>query len=74
MVTRILRELDPDASAPRRARKLQSRSYVSQGPNAAWHVDGYGKLKPYGLPKHDRVNGFSRRIMWNCTPSCWLSL
>ena len=40
MVMKILRELDPDASALRRARKLQRRSYVSPGPNATWHVDG----------------------------------
>ena len=52
MVMKILRELDPDASALRRARKLQRRSYVSPGPNATWHVDGYDKLKPYGLPIH----------------------
>lgn len=64
MVMRILRELDPDASALRKARKLQRRSYVSPGPNAAWHVDGYNKLKPDGLPIHGCVDGFSRRIMW----------
>ena len=64
MVMRILRELDPDASALRKARKLQRRSYVSPGPNATWHVDGYDKLKPYGLPIHGCVDGFSRRIMW----------
>ena len=74
MVTRILRELDPDASALRRTEKLQRRSYVSPGPNATWHVDAYGKLKPYGFLKHACVDGFSRRIMWNCTPCCWLSL
>ena len=64
MVMRILRELDPDASVLRKARKLQRRSYVSPGPNATWHVDGYDKLKPYGLPIHGCVDGFSRRIMW----------
>ena len=74
MVTRILRELDLDASAHRRSEKLQRRSYVSPGPNATWHVDAYGELKPYGLLKHACVDGFSRRIMWNCTPCCWLSL
>ena len=61
---RILRELDPDASALRKATKLQRRSYVSPGPNATWHVDGYDKLKPYGLPIHGCADEFSRRIMW----------
>ena len=60
----ILRELDPDASALRKARKLQRRSYVSPGPNTTWHVDGYDKLKSYGLPIHDCIDGFSRRITW----------
>ena len=32
MVLKILRELDPDASALRRARRMQRRSYVSPGP------------------------------------------
>ena len=64
MVMRILRELDPDASALRKAKKLQRRSYVSPGPNATWHVDGYENLKPYGLPIHGCVDGFSRRITW----------
>ena len=34
------------------------------GPNFAWHVDGYDKLKPYGFPIHGVVDGFSRRVMW----------
>ena len=63
-IMRILRELDPGASAHRKARKLHRRSYVSPGPNAAWHVDGYDKLKPYGLPIHGCNDGFSRRIIW----------
>ena len=37
MVMKILRELDPDESALRRAKKLLRRSYVSPGPNATWH-------------------------------------
>ena len=41
MVMQILRELDPDASALRKAKKLQRRLYVSPGPNATWHDDGY---------------------------------
>lgn len=62
-VMRILKELDPEALALRKARKLQRRTYVSPGPNPAWHVNGYDKLKPYGLPIHGCNDGFSRRIM-----------
>lgn len=63
-VMRILRELDPAASALRKARKFQRRAYISPGPNAAWHVDGYDKLEPYGLPIHGCIDAFSRRVMW----------
>ena len=44
-VERILRELDPEGTALRRARRLRRRSYMNPGPNFAWHVDGYDKLK-----------------------------
>ena len=44
--------------------KLLCRSFTSRGPNAAWHVDRYDKLKPYGLPIHGSVEEFSRRILW----------
>ena len=55
-----LQELDLQASI----RKLLCRSFISRGPNAAWHVDGYDKVKPYGLPIHDCVDELSRRILW----------
>lgn len=29
-----------------------------------WHVDGYDKLKPYGLPNHGCIDGYSRKIIW----------
>ena len=59
-----LQELDLQASILRKARKLLCRSFTSRGPNAAWHVDRYDKLKPYGLPIHGSVEEFSRRILW----------
>ena len=59
-----LQELDLQASILRKARKLLCRSFISRGPNAAWRVDGYDKLKPYGLPIHGCVDEFSRRILW----------
>ena len=37
---------------------------MNPGPNFAWHVDRYDKLKPYGFPIHGCVDGFSRRVMW----------
>ena len=63
-VERILRDIDPEGTALRRAHRLRRRSYTNPGPNYAWHVDGYDKLKPYGFPIHGCVDGFSRRLLW----------
>lgn len=38
--------------------------YRSKGPNFIWHIDGYDKLKPYGITIHAAIDGYSRRIMW----------
>ena len=40
------------------------RSYYAPGPNFIWHIDGYDKLKPYGLCIHGCICGYSRRVMW----------
>ena len=61
---RILREIDPVQSAIRKSRTLRRRTYMSCGPNDTWHTDGYDKLKPYGLPIHGCIDGFSRKILW----------
>ena len=60
----ILQQVDPEETALRKAHALRRRSYTNPGPNFAWHVDGYDKLKPYGFPIHGAVDGFSRRVMW----------
>ena len=64
IVQSILKELDPVGSENRRRHRLQRRRYVNPGPNFAWHVDGYDKLKPWGFPVHGAIDGFSRRILW----------
>eukprot|EP00794_Sanderia_malayensis_P001193 gene1193-564_t len=63
-VMRLLHAAGPEDSAMRKGRKLTRRCYISPGPNATWHVDGYDKLKPYGFPIHGCIDGFSRRILW----------
>ena len=63
-VESILRQVDPEGTALRRAHRLRRRMYTNPGPNFAWHVDGYDKLKPDGFPIHGCVDGFSRRVMW----------
>lgn len=63
-VMELLRHIDPEGTEIRRSRRLNRRVYRSRGPNHCWHVDGYDKLKPYGLPIHGCVDGFSRKILW----------
>lgn len=60
----LLKELDPVGVEVRQARKLRRRLYRNPGPNYAWHIDGYDKLKPWGFPIHGCIDGFSRKIMW----------
>ena len=64
LVMQILKELNPDGAEERRQRSLRRRTYRSLGANNVWHVDGYDKLKPYGLAIHGAIDGFSRKIMW----------
>lgn len=40
------------------------RTYTSLGPNDKWHIDGYEKLTPFGLPIHGCIDGFSRMLLW----------
>lgn len=56
--------LDPEGVCARRARRLRRRQYYASGPNFIWHIDGYAKLKPYGLCVHGSIDGYSRYIIW----------
>ena len=48
-VRMLLKQLDPVAVQNRRHHRLQRRTYSSHGPNDTWHIDGYDKLRPYGI-------------------------
>lgn len=56
--------IDTDGVNARRRRRLIRRSKHSRGPNYCLHVDGYDKLKPFGISIHGCMDGFSRKIMW----------
>jgi len=64
MVRLILGLIDPQGVALRQAGRLRRRIYINNGPNFAIHLDGWDKLKPYGLSIHGAVDGFSRRVLW----------
>ena len=63
-VRRLLSILDRDGVLRRSRRRLQRRLYRSPGPNFCFHIDGYDKLKPYGISIHGCIDGFSRKILW----------
>ena len=63
-VQAAMKILRPQEAERRKRRRLRRRDYVSPGPNFAWHVDGYDKLKPFGFAIHGAIDGFSRRILW----------
>lgn len=64
MVRQILNELDEEGVALRTRRKFKRRTYSSNGPSYTYHMDGYDKLKPFGLCISGCIDGFSRHIMW----------
>ena len=59
----IMRALSNQVINPHR-RALHRRQYINPGPNYTVHVDGYDKLKPYGIAIHGGICGFSRKILW----------
>ena len=60
----LLSILDPEGVSKHSAKKLRRRQYHAKGPNSVWHIDGYDKLKPYGLCISGGIDGFSRHVMW----------
>ena len=59
-----LKEIDPTRCELRRKHGIKRRQYLNSGPNFAWHIDGYDKLKPWGFPIHGVIDGYSRKILW----------
>ena len=53
----LLSVIDPEGTKVRKSRRLQRRIYLNKGPNYLWHMDGYDKLKPYGITIHGCVDG-----------------
>ncbi|KAL2095580.1 hypothetical protein ACEWY4_007728 [Coilia grayii] len=60
-VMRLMREMDPSGLQNRTRRLFTRRTYHSMGPNEVWHVDGYDKLKPFGVAISGCIDGFSRK-------------
>ncbi len=72
-VMMLLRLMDPVGTSCRKQKRLSRRCYRSpvsysyflfksysflcQGPNFIWHMDGYDKLKPFGITIHGCIDG-----------------
>jgi hypothetical protein len=50
----------------RRKRDMQQHEgqHIVPGPNFIWSIDGYDKLKPYGIEIYACIDGYSRYIVW----------
>ena len=48
-VRHALRIIDPEGVSERLRNRLRRRQYRGKGPNFLWHIDGYDKLKPFGV-------------------------
>ena len=63
-VQTILQVVDPEGVRRRTAHRLRRRAYHGFGPNGVIHIDGYDKLKPFGIAIHGAICGYSRKILW----------
>ena len=63
-VQQMLKEIDPEGSELRRGHRLKRRVSVNQGPDYAWHLDGYDNIKSFGFAIHGTIDGCSRKVLW----------
>ena len=63
-VMRVLKAVTPNNVADRSRHRLQRRIYYNKGPNFLINIDGYDKLKPFGIAIHGAIDGYSRKILW----------
>ncbi|XP_060588232.1 uncharacterized protein LOC132743693 [Ruditapes philippinarum] len=63
-VRQIVKVMDPAGVNLRLRRRLRRRIYVNGGPNFIIHIDGYDKLKPFGISIHGATDGYSRNVLW----------
>jgi len=62
---RIWRTINPEAVARRRHDLQRSRGEaIIPGPNYVWSLDGYDKLKPYGIEVYACIDAYSRYVIW----------
>lgn len=60
----LIQLLDGEGVDLRSGNRLRRGVYHSCGQNYVWHVDGYDKLKPFGIAISRCIDGFARMIIW----------
>ena len=62
----IIRALDPANVRHRQAGMLTNTrgEYICKGPDEVWSIDGYDKLKRWGINIYATIDGYSRRLLW----------
>ena len=60
----LLHIFDNNGIEIRKRKRLRRRKYFSEGSNYIWHMDGYDKLKRFGICIHGCIDGFSRYVVW----------
>lgn len=65
MVAEACRTVFPEAVARRRNDQQRRRGeYIVPGPNYIWSIDGYDKLRSYGIQIYACIDAYSRCIIW----------
>ena len=60
----LIHRVDPEGARIRRSVTIRRRLYVSEGPNAVWHINGHHKLIRWRLVTHGVIDGYSRVIFF----------
>lgn len=63
-VLQLMNIVDPAGIENRSRHRLKRRLYDVPRPNHLWHVDGFDKLKEYGMAISGCVDGFSCKVIW----------
>ena len=61
----VIQKLDPANVRHRRPGMVSNTrgEYICQGPDEVWSIDGYDKLKRWGINIYSAINRYSRRLL-----------
>ena len=62
-IGQLMKLLDPEGVEGVEQRRVQRHCH-SKAPNVLWHMDGYNKLKPFGIAISGCIDGFRHYFVW----------